>query len=183
MAGDWTGSTAGTCSISGLVWYVWNTATNAASTSIAWPTWCETMMSSTSTSGVIDGTPYRESAKEREAREKRQRKEAEEHKVAEEKATQLLREHLDEEQRKEHAERKRFFVVSQSGERYEVDCQKRQHNVYRVDAAGKRLIEYCIYQKGELPLPDNALAQKLLLEHNEREFVRIANARQLATAG
>jgi len=65
---------------------------------------------------------------------------------------------------------------------YEIDCRRRQHNVYRRDGT-RRVTEYCIYA-GDwgLPLADNALAQKLLLEHDEPRFLRIANSRALAAA-
>lgn len=203
MAGTWCASTTA------AIWTVWAaTSGTTTSASAVWPTWCEATSGTETadTSAVvwwkwnsdagycqINARPryqeITETDEQRKAREDRLRADAEDArnaaemaKAAQEKAERLLQEHLDEDQRRQHAAEKRFFLVAQSGKRYEVDCQRRQHNVYEVDAAGKRLIEYCIYQRGDCPLPDNTLAQKLLLEHDEPAFLRIANARRLAVA-
>jgi hypothetical protein len=63
-----------------------------------------------------------------------------------------------------------------------MDCNRRQHNIFLLNEEGQRLREYCIYQEGYLPLPDNHLGQLLLLQADEERFLRIANERILQQA-
>lgn len=95
--------------------------------------------------------------------------------AAMQRAERLLEELLTNEQVEQYRKLKKFHVISESGIRYEVNCQRRQHNIYDLDSRGNRVVEHCIYQEGDLPLPDNIAAQLLLLQTNEQEFRRIAN--------
>ena len=52
-------------------------------------------------------------------------------------------------------------------------------NVKLLDKNGKPTHSYCIHSDSRLPYEDHMLAQKLLLETDEKKFLKIANARQL----
>lgn len=90
------------------------------------------------------------------------------------KAERLLLEHLDDEQREEYRQHRRFHLTSQSGRRY---CLQhgRMHNVFQVDEHGNRLVELCAHVRDQVPDADNLLAQKIHLEHNEEAFIALAN--------
>ena len=189
----------------GTVWTVWNTGTTAASTTSAptWNIWCEGTGSTTNTtmpttagvwylwtnsSGsatapiVMSYQPVPETAEQRKAREDESRKREKVRLEAEEKAKKLLLDNLDQEQAEQYKKEKKFRVTAPSGERYEFDCTKRMHNVHRIDQSGMKKTEYCIYLTGDCPLPDNHLAQKLLLEHDEPRFLKTANKRELVSS-
>jgi hypothetical protein len=51
--------------------------------------------------------------------------------------------------------------------------------VYRIDR-DKPVERLCIYASGDVPEEDSMIAQKLLLEANEAEFLRVANRTALA---
>lgn len=92
--------------------------------------------------------------------------------AAQERAHTLLLSALDEEQAAEYTERRH-------GRRY---CIKhgRQDNVFLVDDDGRLITEYCGHVGESVPDEDNILAQKLILEHDEDAFIRVANARSVA---
>lgn len=181
----WTCASDSTAT-NGEPWVIWNTGgTSASSTDTCWIQWNTRVKTAVY-------TPARRSAEEIERdriaaeqrakeREKERKEREERQRAAVARSTELLREWLDEKERERFDKHKRFHVVTASGRRYEVDCTKRQHNVFELDEKGKRVVEHCIYANAfDLPLPDNALAQKLLLETNEDEFRRIANQTRLA---
>jgi hypothetical protein len=174
-------STTAVTSCTGDVWTPWcasdsNTTaiTTNASTGVIWYSW----------NGVIQSvghqTPPRvETAEAIREREERHRREDALRAKAERQAEMLLRELLTPEQRHAYERDKKFHVITASGRRYEVDCQRRMHNIFDVDDQGRRVQEHCIYQQGNLPLADNTAAQLLLLRANEDEFRRIANQRRV----
>ena len=67
-------------------------------------------------------------------------------------------------------------VLSRDGDsrRYRIK-RGRVRNVQQVDASGRVLKHFCIHPREEVPDADTMLAQKLLLESMEQEFLRIAN--------
>jgi hypothetical protein len=93
-------------------------------------------------------------------------------------ARTLLLQMLNEEQQKEMDEKNHFHLTvhSQDGSMkvYRVDYGF-QGNVKLIGADGKPTRSYCIHADSRLPYEDQMLAQKLLLEANEPEFLRIAN--------
>lgn len=98
--------------------------------------------------------------------------------VAKERAERLLREHLSPRQREELAS-KGFFTletVAPTGERrlYRID-RGRSRNVRQVDGNGRVLKTLCAHPAILVPDADTMLAQKLMLETDEQEFLRIAN--------
>jgi hypothetical protein len=181
---DYPTSTTCTCNDSSTIWTPWcETANTTATTNTTtiWYHWASDNCTGSDVCVKATWKPPQETPEEI-ARREAERRKAEEIRVkAEERANELLRELLAPDQRVQYDEKRRFYLVAQSGKRYEVDCTRRQHNVYEVDAVGKRLEEHCIYARADnqLPLGDNAAAQLLLLQHDEQEFRRIANQRRL----
>lgn len=96
------------------------------------------------------------------------------------KALKLLKELLTREQRRELVKEKRFHIQGQDGNTYRITTAE-IHNVFQID--GDRIVkEFCIVTRG-LPFYDQMLAQKLLLETNIDEFMRIANKWEIAADG
>lgn len=174
----------------------------SATTNEAWPTWVSTTASTATTIWCAwqdedsrwprarQVQPVRETPEQKAAREQQLRRYEEERRKrerlarqAQDRAERLLVAHLDDDQRKEYEAHRRFHVVGADGKRYEVDAQRRMHNVYELNAKGERTLEHCIYARGDVPLADNALAQKLMLETDVSAFVRIANQTRLRRAG
>jgi hypothetical protein len=48
-------------------------------------------------------------------------------------------------------------------------------NVYLLDESGREIEKFCIHTSQDIPVADNLIAQKLLLEGDEEAFLRIAN--------
>lgn len=87
-------------------------------------------------------------------------------------AEALLRDNLTLEQRRRLDTHKEFFVQSELGRLYRI----RMGDVGNVDLMydGTVMQRYCIHPKG-VPVYDTMLAQKLMLEACEDEFLRVAN--------
>jgi hypothetical protein len=88
----------------------------------------------------------------------------------------LLVEHLDDEQRESWETRREFSVAAPSGCRYLITGNGVQGNVYSADAPDGRSWRFCIHPDLGFPLEDALLTQKLLIETDEDEFLRVANA-------
>lgn len=80
---------------------------------------------------------------------------------------------LDKTQQAEFKKKKSFHVVGKDDFVYLVTGQY-QHNVFRIEG-GRRTFEYCIVTKNYVPLYDQMLSQKLLLESNPQMFLGISN--------
>lgn len=153
-----------------LVWVNWSTATTSTTTldtTTAWRAWQNTA----TTAGayqqqVTYNPPTVRSRRDDMIRRNRQR-------TAGLRAKALLKAHLDDDQRATFRERQSFVVRAESGKRYEVGYGS-VGNIHEIDEAGKRIHKYCIHPSG-VPTEDTMLAQKLLLETDEREFLRVAN--------
>lgn len=193
------------CDSRTATWTNWNvkyysTATNTTTSDSPWTEWCSSGTTSVTTATVWVNwnkeyevydvvqleQPVQETAAEIAARaeqyrirEAELRKEAEEQaelaKEAEARAEQLLTEHLNAEQREQFQRERRFTVISKDGQRrYRINTGY-SRNIERIDEAGKRLKTLCAHPKEQLPDYDHMLAQKLMLEHSEDEFLQIAN--------
>jgi hypothetical protein len=127
-------------------------------------------------------------AREELARQKREREEAE-RKVfidtAKSRARRLLFSMLNPQQQKQLDEKNYFdlTVHSQDGSQrvYRIE-HGYAGNVKLLDANGQPVRRYCIHADSRLPYEDQMLAQKLLLESNEQDFLRIANMTNLRAA-
>lgn len=189
--------TAGT-----LVWNTWVTASDTTtvnySTNGVWQVWCDGIASTSATSSgvwVVWNAEYKvngsvvhqyqqhqaqpETEEQKQARLRRE----EEARLAEEarkkaeaeskrKAEELLVSQLNPVQRKQLKEMDAFMVELQM-KRYKI---RRGQRVLELDKDNKPVAQYCIHPSDyQIPSADVMLAQKLLLEHDEDAFLRIAN--------
>ena len=180
---SFTGSNTNTATAADTTGWTWNTwamdATTHASATIVWSNWA-----TGTTTGVTTGTIWIHwitdngysigPVSDEEYREREQKR-----KEAEEKAEKILAENLDEEQRKDLAEKGEFEVESQSGRRYAV-ARGRAGNVFSLDEQRRKVAKYCIHPEIDCPDEDTILAQVLWLKWNEIEFLHIANMTKLA---
>ena len=98
-----------------------------------------------------------------------------EHAAAIARAEALLLEHLDPRQRESYTANKLFIVETPRKNRYRL-----RHSGQPVKLEGeKEVVRYCIHTYG-VPREDELLGFKLLLEANEDEFLKTANATRLA---
>lgn len=94
---------------------------------------------------------------------------------ARERALALLKEWLSPQQRKQFEEHQWFEVIGGStGQRYRIYAM-RTNNVIEFDEDGHRVAVLCFGPVGDLALGDHLLAQKIALETNESEALRVAN--------
>jgi hypothetical protein len=101
---------------------------------------------------------------------------------AQARALELLRSHLDQGQREEFDRSRSFVAVAPSGRRYRI----RAATTFNVCDEGQR-DEYCMQFRSDpdcrgIPVEDLMLAQKLLLECDESQFLRIANTRSITAS-
>lgn len=193
-----------------IVWTQWaaasaNTATaittSSAMTTDAWPLWISTGGNTITSVGVYDNWPrwiaaggtaataaqlfgtVPETAEEKryraEAHVKRQaaKTKADEARVAAKgRAKKLLMDCLTPIQRGS-LEALGYFDVFVGGKTYRI--KQGTHGNVREIVEGKEVTSFCVQPDG-VPDEDAMLAQKLWLETDEREFLRVANARVLA---
>lgn len=185
----WQESSTATITSTGasqIIWIRWNSADNV------------TCGASTNDSLIIDGGTgstvtwthwvraqeqsaeqvQRELLRQEEWRAQRLKLEAEEAE-AKKRAEKLLTEHLSPPQREQLAAKGHFEldVISRNGERRRYQIRRGwSGNVKQVcPSSGRILRSLCIHPRETVPVADNMLAQKLLLEANEEEFLRVAN--------
>lgn len=101
-----------------------------------------------------------------------------EQEVADRRAEELLLGALDAEQKAEYALDKSFHVRDRWGRRYRIRRAWSGH-VARVNDSGKEVERFCIHPRIRVPLPDNQLLAKLMIETDEDQFRRTANVTQL----
>ncbi len=89
-------------------------------------------------------------------------------------AKALLESVMDEEQRKEAAEKSQFHVRSSKGKVFRIRTTHASGNVEEIDEKGEAVARYCAHPRG-VPLGDQLLAQKLALETDEESFLKVAN--------
>jgi hypothetical protein len=170
----WTGSTSTSVSnvttTGDIVWNGWANSTTSASTS-TWDAW--TSSTATVTSAGLTPTMWNAWVADDLQPLSRPR-----HSDAVKRADKLLVEHLTEEQEQSLAAQGYFDVdtiVKGEKKRFRIHNNKYQHNVFEIDQDGRKLRELCAHTSHACPQSDHALAQKLMLEHNPAEFLRVAN--------
>lgn len=174
-------------------WAAWidGTATTSASSSTsAWIKWNVNYTGEDGNEGYVvrveQPTPEelaRQAEEHRRREEELKRQAAEQARLAQEaedRAAELLRLTLSPEQLAEFEKDRAFTVISKDGERKYRIKKGWSHNVERIDDAGKRLHTLCAHPETPVPHFDNMLAQKLMLEHDEQRFLKIANKGQAA---
>lgn len=97
--------------------------------------------------------------------------------LARDRAQRILQENLTDAQREELAQNGHFTLTVHAGEERRLYRIKRgrSRNVQQVDDNGRVLKTLCAHPGIACPDEDTMLAQKLMLETQEREFLRIAN--------
>lgn len=184
-------------------WYSTSSTTTATTSTVVWDNWNRQWRGASQLVSRNYAKPVEteEQRTERLAREERLRqeaverrrlneerwaREAEEKKAAEARAEVLLKEHLDEEQRKQLKERNYFELrtIQKDGtERVYRVNRGRQGNVQQIDPANQQVIRrFCIHPTLQVPDADTMLAQKLMLEHAEEDFIKTANVTEMRRA-
>jgi hypothetical protein len=96
--------------------------------------------------------------------------------TAQENARALLLSCLTPAQQEEYQASQSFTVKVPSGNRYRIEPRK-NYNVVGLSRKGRPQAEYCAGPVEDVPLEDQMLAQKLLLETDEAGFLAVANGR------
>lgn len=175
------GSTS--CTTNGETWNAWNNAFTIGSTATitgitfqqtqqTWVSWNDQIYQQTAI-GIQQWnpiTPEQQAAMVKQCEERQKEIDA-----AKAKAETLLLEHLNPEQRASYVNHGLFIVETPKKNRYKLD---RHRPPYKVEN-DKHTVSYCIHTHG-VPKEDELLGFKLLLEANEEEFLRTANATRLA---
>ncbi len=98
--------------------------------------------------------------------------------IAEDKAEDLLRMVLSDEQKMELVEHDHFHVHTEDGTRKYRIKRGKQHNILLLGADDKVVEELCVHlgeSKGRIPVADHMAAQKLMVEANESHMRFMAN--------
>ena len=97
-------------------------------------------------------------------------------KAAADRAELLLLGYLTREQRNTYRYCRWFIVRGQSGRRYSISAKDAlYYNVTELDSYGQIVSRLCAHAAANIPMSDHLLTQKLMLEHHEAEFWRVAN--------
>lgn len=186
-----------TCVATDTIWLAWSGTVGAATTTACtnttastWTYWCD---ATNVYHGQLNNVyqPSELTAEERAARDERNAALAEERRqhalqleAARKRAKKLLVDNLNRNQRAQLAKHGWFVVKGgQSGKKYRINAGAYAGNVYELPEAAndnepRHVASYCGHIDQHLvPVEDNALAQKLMLEAAEDEFLRIANRR------
>lgn len=168
-----TTSTATTTATSGSTeYFVWwtdtgTTSTTTSSYNTAFNTgWCEPR--------YVQHRAYRDYQAEQDRQAEIVRSHA---KKARERAQELLLSHLTAEQKQTFAKNKWFLVEGgKSGQRYRI--RSADHLVANIDVMDGERVSHKLCAHADLqavPLGDHLLAQKIMIEAAEDEFLRVAN--------
>lgn len=194
----WNGadnSTAGTCASysSDNAWETWTTTTTASSATTVWISWITSNAITCNSNAVVVTTsePYedRRTPEQREADAariaaeraevlRRANEQAALRKAATARARALLLSMLNTRQREQLHQHEFFDVIAKnSKKRYRIH-QGTHGNVRLLDDSDREVTRYCGQPNG-VPTEDAMLAQKLQIEHDEAEFIRLANATRM----
>lgn len=185
---DWWFDTTGTASTTNVIWTAWNTQYTSVSGSSTSPS---TAVSYTRRSAGLAAPranmPRSEPAVHQAAYQPdRGTFRMMEIETAKTRAEGLLREHLSERQRADLNEKGYFEVCAvnfrEGIRRYYRIRRGRAGNVALLDGPGGREVKkLCCHPLENVPDADTMLSQKLMLEHNEALFLKLANITDLAT--
>lgn len=184
------------------IWYPWVEQTSTTTTIDIWPHWTATATTQNSiaiTSNIYTGwvtayhqgmaviagngaqlqpqeTPGQRAERDRLNAEHQAKWETERalRKKAEERALELLIENLSLQQRLDLKERGHFFVNGRSGCRYRIR-KGQSGNIDIINERGIITHRACVHPSIYVPDSDAMLGQKLRLEHDDVELIRIAN--------
>lgn len=168
-----TTGTSTTYSITDNVWVGWTTAEGtSATTNAAWSGWV-TVKGYTYTP-VNETEETKRLRLERQAEAKQQQEERDRKlKEANERADNLLKSFLTPEQVEQLDKLKCIIVTTPKGNTYKIS----RANVEELNPEGKPQASFCIHPDYSLNLPsgDSMLAKLLMLETDEKKFLKIAN--------
>lgn len=168
----WTSGSSATTSVSNTIWLEWNAATGESRQIHPNPTaW---QKPAPPTAEQLEAEKQR-----RLDLEKRLAEETAKRIAAEKRAEELLLSQLSKEQRKEYREKKSFKVVGKDGHRYDIGPRWSGH-VERLNDKGKPVERFCIHPRVQVPVADNQLLAKLMLETDPDQFRKVANVTPLA---
>lgn len=170
----------------GNIWPAWNTqfvySTETVTTNFVWANWVGAAGNqTTNAAGATNtynlvvagaGVPYEQTEGYKNQA------------VAKARADALLNTILSAEQRSQFAHANYFEVtVGSNGatRRYRVKYGL-AGNVFLLDDKGREVAKYCLHPHTPVPVADNLIAQKLLLESDEPAFLRTANMTLLRAA-
>lgn len=164
-----------------IVWETWATTATTLTTPTVWDYWTLSGTGSGSYSYAAPPPLTEEQIEAQRVRAEAAQAAAEARRVeqaaAKERARKLLLEALAEEQQQELLANGYFHVETRNGtRRYRLSPTGQPKRVHGEDGLAWA---YCIHPDYGYPQDDIVLAQKLLLESDEDEFLRIANARQV----
>lgn len=147
-----------------------NTAsTMTTNNTIIWPVWHNNIEAP----AIVHDEQWHEERRIVTEREERSRQQLKDASV---KAKELLLEHLTPSQRRTLEEKGWFLITGgKSGKIYRLSSRSIAGNVEEMSKEGKALARYCCHLDHRYPTHDHHLAQKIMLEHNEEEFLRLAN--------
>jgi hypothetical protein len=167
----WTVTAATTSATTNLVWDAWTTGATSTGSMTVWQTWCDNTTGSYPYAPPLTEEQIAANAETARVRQQEQEK-------AKRRARELLVSCLEDDQ-KEELERDGFFhVETRDGtRRYKL---RPGSAPIRVKGEDGRKWSYCIHPDYGFPPEDVVLAQKLLIESDEDEFLRIANASSVA---
>jgi len=182
-SGEVLSSVAQTANLSlNTVWTTWvsvngtttNLTSTSASTAPVWKIWNGNLITQAIQYATAPPTPEQIAQREiqRQTREREYAQTKQKQVDADLKADALLHEFLDAMQRDQVVKDSAFIVEAKSGRRYQV---KRNSRVAELDEHGKIVAYHCIHPRDYFPAGDVMLAQKLMLDTDESEFLRIAN--------
>ncbi len=189
----WSATTASVTATDSTCWVRWvvtaTAVTTAASTEGVWQTWATDTSVAWRPARREPAVPPRELtvreraaelalAAARKAEARRLAAEAAEREEADRRAEELLVAHLDDEQKAEYAADKSFRVTARGGRRYRIHRLWSGH-VTRLGDDGRPVERLCAHPRVTVPLPDNQLLAKLMLENDPEAFHRVANATAL----
>jgi hypothetical protein len=158
-------------------WVAWNAmyVTGTTTNVQCWDSWNQLYSQQTAmATNQVMATPQPSQAQldEWKVLAEKSRKAAEEARV---RAETLLVEHLDPHQRESYQKDKLFIVETPKKNRYKLSMN---HAPRKLEGT-KEVVSYCIHTYG-VPREDELLGFKLLLEANEDQFLKTANATRLA---
>ena len=168
---------------SSSIWCDWNISyeTTGTASTIIWDAWVSSGTSTTYpnvTWTIWNGQAYNSNALPEEYHKEVRKTEKErlaKEKVKEEKARQLLREMLTDEQDAQFEEKGYFELTSvKSGNRYRIN-RGRTRNVEMLKADGSVAKRLCFHPEEYVHNYDTLVAQKLMLENYEEEVRKVAN--------
>lgn len=171
-------STQGTSLESDETWSRWIIRPNNTCADIVWPRWLSDS-ATTATDYLVDW-PTRphidQAAFSRESFERTAHAISPQPRnpEARNRARQILVEHLSQAQ-KDTLEKHGYFDVEAGGRWFRIYGNSFQHNIFELDANGRKIREYCAHTSLACPREDHMLAQKFMIEASFEEFARVAN--------